>query len=139
VISTIEKVIFLKDVDLFKGISGEEVHHIATITEELEYPPDYSVVTEGESGHALYLIIAGQVQVHIKGQELALLGPKDCFGEMALLDEEPRSATVSALSELHVLRITQSDFFEILTEKPEISRGIIKTLTQRLRETNLKR
>jgi len=138
-ISTIEKVIFLKDVGLFKGISGDEVHHIAEITEEFSHPPQHPVVEEGDSGNSLFLIVSGQVKVHIRDQELATLGPKDCFGEMALLDAEPRSATVTSLTELHLLRITQSDFFEILTEKPEISRGIIKTLTQRLREANLKR
>ena len=137
-ISNIEKVLFLKDVELFAGISGEEIQHIAPITEEVEFPPQHSIFLEGDSGNSLYLIVSGEVRVHLGNQELARLGPKACFGEMALLDAAPRSATVTSLTPLHLLRINQTDFFEILTEKPEISHGIIKTLTQRLRKANKK-
>jgi CRP/FNR family cyclic AMP-dependent transcriptional regulator len=136
VISTVEKVLFLKGVDLFKNIPGEELTHIARITDEVEYGTESTVFAEGDQGDAMYLIVEGNVRVHAGSQQLAELGTKQCFGEMSILDAEPRSASVTALSELILLKIQNSDFGEILNEKPEISQGIIKVLTRRLREAN---
>lgn len=135
-ISTVEKVLFLKGVDLFKSIPGEELSHLAQITDEVEFGPTQTIFHEGEQGDAMYLIIDGRVRVHSGDQVFAELGSKQCFGEMSLLDAEPRSATVTALSELTLLKIQRDDFAEILAEKPEIARGVIQVLTHRLREAN---
>lgn len=135
-ISTVEKVLFLKGVDLFRNIPGEELHHIAEITDELEYTPDETIFNEGEPGDAMYLIVDGAVRVHSGAQVFAELGTQQCFGEMSILDSEPRSASITSLSELTLLKIQRDDFVEILAEKPEISLGIIKVLTNRLREAN---
>jgi CRP/FNR family cyclic AMP-dependent transcriptional regulator len=136
VISTVEKVIFLKGVDLFKSIPGEDLSHIAQITDEIEFGPSQMIFKEGDQGDAMYLIVDGKVRVHSGEQVFAELGQKQCFGEMAILDAEPRSASVTALSDLTLLKIQRDDFTEILAEKPEISQGIIKVLTRRLREAN---
>jgi len=136
VISTVEKVLFLKGVDLFRSIPGEELSHIAQITDEVEYTPEQLVFKEGEQGDAMYLIVDGTVKVHSGDHVFAELGMKQCFGEMAILDAEPRSASITSLSELTLLRIQREDFHEILAEKPEISLGIIQVLTNRLREAN---
>ena len=135
-ISTVEKVLFLKGVDLFRTIPGEDLSHIAQITDEEEYRPEQTVVQEGEHGDAMYLIVDGKVRVHSGDQTLAELGRTQCFGEMSILDAEPRSATVTALTDLTLLKIQREDFKEILAEKPEISQGILKVLTHRLREAN---
>jgi len=100
VISTVEKVLFLKGVDLFRGIPGEELSHIAQITDEVEYSPAQEVFKEGDQGDAMYLIVDGKVKVHSGEQIFAELGMKQCFGEMAILDAEPRSASITALSDL---------------------------------------
>ena len=136
VISTVEKVLFLKGVDLFQGIPGEELSHIAQITDEIEYPSDHTIFGEGDQGDAMYLIVDGEVKVHSGEQIFAELGTKQCFGEMAILDAEPRSASVTTLSDLTLLKIQREDFHEILAEKPEISLGIIQVLNGRLREAN---
>ena len=135
-ISTIEKVLFLKGVDLFRGIPGEDLAHIAQISTEVDYPPNKSIVCENDIGDSMFLIVEGEVRVHSGNQQFAQLGPQEYFGEMSILDSEPRSATVTSTQDLRALRIAQSDFSEILAEKPEISHEIIKTLTQRLREAN---
>ena len=135
-ISTVEKVLFLKGVDLFRGIPGEELSHIAQITDEVEYTPEQTIINEGDQGDAMYLIVDGTVKVHSGPQHLAELGTKQCFGEMSILDSEPRSASITALSDLTLLKIQREDFTEILAEKPEISLGIIQVLTGRLREAN---
>ena len=136
VISTIEKVLFLKGVDLFHNIPGEDLSHIAQITDEVEFNAHEVVVKEGDQGDAMYLIADGKVKVHAGDKILAELSKPQCFGEMSILDEEPRSASVTALSELLLLRILRDDFAEILAERPEISQGIIKVLTRRLRNAN---
>ena len=135
-ISTLEKVLFLKGVDLFQDIPGEELSHIAQITDEVEFAPQQTVFTEGEQGDAMYLIVDGHVKVHSGEQIFAELGPRQCFGEMAILDAEPRSASVTALDELSLLKILREDFHEILAQKPQIALGIIQVLTHRLRDAN---
>ncbi|MEK7704086.1 MAG: cyclic nucleotide-binding domain-containing protein [Myxococcota bacterium] len=137
-ISTVEKILFLKGVDLFRTIPGEDLSRIAQITDEVELRQEEVVVKEGEHGDTLFLIVDGKVRVHSGKRVLAELGRTQCFGEMSILDAEPRSATVTAMTDLTLLKIQREDFTEILAEKPEISQGIIKVLTHRLREANRK-
>ena len=75
-ISTVEKVLFLKGVDLFKNIPGEELTHIARITDEVEYGTESTIFAEGDQGDAMYLIVEGNVRVHAGSQQLAELGTK---------------------------------------------------------------
>lgn len=138
-ISTVEKVLFLKGVGLFRTIPGEDLVHIAQITEVLETAKDVPIFSEGDKGDALYLIVDGKVKVHSQEHVFATLSRSQCFGEMSILDSEPRSATVTSLSELTLLKIAQEDFTDILAEKPEIAIGIMQVLTSRLREANSKR
>jgi CRP/FNR family transcriptional regulator, cyclic AMP receptor protein len=133
-ITTVEKVLFLKSVELFSQIPGEDLAQIALITTEEAREKNEDVVVEGEVGDALYIVLEGRVQVHRKEKAIAELGPRECFGEMALLDASPRSATVTALENLSLLKISREDFQEIMSEKHAISLGIIKVLTRRLRD-----
>lgn len=136
-ISTIEKVLFLKGVDLFRSIASEELATIASIAEIIEIEKDHTIFNEGDKGDAMYLIVRGRVKVHSKTHTLAELDERQCFGEMALLDDnEQRSAAITALTELLLLKIMRDDFIEILSEKSEIAIGVIKVLTRRLREAN---
>lgn len=135
-ISTVEKVLFLKSVPLFREIPGEDLAQIASIADEVEYKGGELVFKEGDIGEAMYLILDGKVRVHRGEKLLVELGEKECFGEMSILDSEPRSASVTALSELDLLKIQREDFYEILAQKSEIAHGIIKVLTHRLREAN---
>ena len=132
-LSTVEKVLFLKSIDLFSQIPGEDLAQVALISTEESRDPSEEIFAEGEAGDALYLVLDGRVRVHRQDRVIAELGERECFGEMALLDAAPRSATVTALVETHLLKISREDFQEILNEKPEIAAGIIKVLTRRLR------
>ena len=133
-LSTVEKVLFLKSIDLFSQIPGEDLAQIALISSEETRDQGDEVFAEGEAGDALYLVIDGKVRVHKQDRVIAELGERECFGEMAILDAAPRSATVTAVSESNLLKITREDFQEIMSEKPEIAMGIIKVLTRRLRD-----
>ena len=134
-ISTVEKVLFLKSIELFSQIPGEDVAQIAQITDEVHYEEGDEIFSEGDAGDTMYFIIDGQVRVHQGGNDIAVLGAREVVGELAVLDSEPRSASISALSALTLLKISRDDFNEILAEKTEIARGIIKELTRRLRIT----
>src|SRR5437016_4908824 len=106
-LSTVEKVLFLKSIDLFSQIPGEELAQLALISTEEAREAGETIVTEGEEGDALYLVVDGKVRVHRQDRVIAELGVRECFGEMALLDFNPRSATVTALSEANLLRISR--------------------------------
>ena len=137
-ISTVEKVLFLKSIDLFRALPSEELAQIAEIAEEHPLGSGELVFAEGEPGDALYLIVEGQVKVHKGEKELVRLGVRDVFGEMAVLDSEPRSASVTSLKDTTLLKIGRDDFRDILQERPEIAMGVMKVLTHRLRETSRK-
>ena len=137
-ISTVEKVLFLKSIDLFRALPSEELAQIAEIAEEQPLAQGDQVFAEGEPGDALFLIVEGKVRVHQGDNELAQMGVRDVFGESSVLDSEPRSATVTALENAVLLRIGRDDFRDILAERPEIAMGVMKVLTRRLRETSKK-
>ncbi|HKB77934.1 MAG TPA: cyclic nucleotide-binding domain-containing protein [Myxococcales bacterium] len=132
-ITTVEKVLFLKSIDLFRGLPGEELATIAEIAEEQPFAAGDPVFAEGEPGDALYLLVEGAVKVHRGGEQLAQLGARDVFGEMAVLDSQPRSASVTVLKDAVLLKIGRDDFRDILQERPEIGMGIIQVLSRRLR------
>ena len=137
-ISTVEKVLFLKSIDLFRALPSEELAQIAEIAEEQAFVAGDPVFAEGEPGDALYLVVEGTVRVHRGDKQLAQLGVRDVVGEMAVLDGEPRSASVTVVKDAALLKIGRDDFRDILTERPEIGMGVIKVLSRRLRETSKK-
>jgi len=131
--STVEKILFLKNAAVFAGVNGEDLAPLARIAEGEVYAPGAMLVREGEPGDALYIIVHGAVAVEHAGRRLARLGPGDSVGEMAVLDNAPRSATARAEEETEVLRIGSEEFYEILHEHVEIAEGVIRVLSQRLR------
>jgi CRP/FNR family transcriptional regulator, cyclic AMP receptor protein len=133
-ITTVEKVLFLKSIDLFRALPGEELAQIAEIAEEQPFAAGEQVFAEGEPGDALYLVVEGAVKVHQGQRQLAHLGVRDVFGEMAVLDSEPRAASVTAVKDAVLLKIARDDFRDILQERPDIGMGVIKVLSRRLRD-----
>jgi CRP-like cAMP-binding protein len=132
-LSTVEKVLFLKSIDLFSQMPGENLAQIALIATEESREPGEEIFLEGEFGDALYLVLTGKVSVHHQDRTIAELGERECFGEMAILDTAPRSATVTALEHTNLLKIPREDFQQVMAEKPEIALGIIRVLSRRLR------
>ena len=133
-IPTLERVLFLRSVDLFRGLDGDELAPVAAIAAEEQREAGEDILREGELGDALYLVVEGQVRIHRGDQGLALLGPRESFGEMALLDPAPRSATVTAETDVTLLKLSEIDFRDLLEEKHQLALGLIRVLTHRLRE-----
>ena len=132
-ISTIERVLFLKSVDLFEQTPSEQLASVAQLAHERCFAKGERLIAEGEEAASLYLIIEGQVRITHKGELVAILGAGECVGEMSLLDSAPRSATVHAQSEVLALCLDQEPFFELLAERAELALSIIALLTRRLR------
>ncbi|MBM7556672.1 Crp/Fnr family transcriptional regulator [Halanaerobacter jeridensis] len=132
---------FLKKLELFNGLSTEELQEIKAIMQEKNYAKNEMIFMEGAEANNFYIILTGLVKVFKtdeQGREktLSLLGNKDFFGEMALLDNNSRSASVQAIDESKIFKISRKKFKRLVTEYPEISLKIIATLSQRLRNSN---
>lgn len=133
--SVLERILFLKKVELFSEINAEDMVEIASIMEEKFYDSEQAIVKEGEVGDSMFIIYSGKVKVEKNGTIVATLGEGECVGEMAILDNSPRSATVKAMEPTMVFQISSDDFFDILQEKPEITKAVFRVLTGRLRRT----
>jgi hypothetical protein len=135
-LSTFEKILFLKSVDLFQRLSNDDLAYLAQIALEVSFDRGDEIILEGEIGDALYILVEGSVEVCKGTMQLAILREKEPFGEMGILDSEPRSATVRALDDLLLLRIDRDAFDALMEERMEIARSVIHVLLQRLRLAN---
>lgn len=131
---TIEKVLILKSVSIFAETPEEILADVASILEELTLHPGESVFKKGDVGQTMYIVVNGLLRVHDGDKTIAFLRTRDVFGELAALDPEPRMATVTAEEETHLFKIRHSVLFELMTERIEVVRGIIRVLCQRLRK-----
>jgi CRP-like cAMP-binding protein len=132
---------FFRKLPLFADLDDRELASIAAVAKSRRYAKDDVVFHADESGDVFCLIREGQVKVTMispEGKEiiLALLGPGDFFGEMALLDDEPRSATVIATEPLDLVTIWRSDFLQILQENFSIARKVLAEISRRLRSAS---
>jgi AAA family ATP:ADP antiporter len=132
-LSTIEKVITLKTVSIFAGTPDEILAEVASLLEEVELREGETIFEKGDAGDCMYIIVDGQVRVHDGGRTLNYLGEGDVFGEMAVLDPEPRLASVTAVEDTRLFRLDQEAFYELMDDQIEVARGIIHVLSQHLR------
>lgn len=124
---------------LFAELDDRELASVAAVAKTRRYAKDEVIFHADESGDIFCLIREGKVKVTMTSPEgkeiiLSILGPGDFFGEMALLDDEPRSATVIAIEPLEVVTIWRSDFLQILSENFSIARKVLAELSRRLRK-----
>lgn len=133
----IEKVMALKTTGIFRESPEDLLLEISSILKEMFYQRGDVIVRKGEIGTCMYIIYSGSVKVHDADFTLATLKNGDFFGELSLLDTEPRSASVTAVDDSLLLRIDQQAFYEIMADRMEVIREIMKILCQRLRNQNL--
>lgn len=131
--STVEKVLILKSVSMFSQTPDHVLAEVADLLEEVEAAENQTIFKQGEPGDSLYVILHGRVRVHDGERLLNYLGERDVFGEMALLDPEPRLASVTALEPTRLFRLGQAPFYALMEERPEVSTGILRVLTRHLR------
>jgi CRP/FNR family transcriptional regulator, cyclic AMP receptor protein len=134
----VEKVLILKSLSIFKDTPEHILADLAPLMEEEEYEQGILIFKEGEIGDCMYIIHQGEVNIHKGGTTLAILKEKEVFGELALLDAEVRSASATTNTDCVLFRIEQEPFYELIDNRPEVARGFIKILCQRLRAQNEK-
>ena len=132
-LSTIEQVLILRTVGLFSHVPDEVLAEVALLLHEMEVKPGETIVRKGETGDCLYILVDGKVRVHDGERTLNHLGEGAVFGEMAVLDAEPRSASVTAVEETRLFRLDQDPLYELMADRIEVARGIIHVLTANMR------
>ena len=132
-LSVIEKVLILKTVDMFGQTPDDVLAEVANLLEDMEVNAGETIFHKGDLGDSMYVIVDGRVRVHDDGRLLNFLEERDVFGEMALLDPEPRLASVTAVEPTRLFRLDQAPFYQLIGERPEVASGIIRVLTRRLR------
>ena len=125
----------LAGVLLFSGCDRKELSQIASLATEIDVPEGKVLAQEGTPGREFYVILDGKAGVAIGGRDVATLGPGDFFGEMALLDQGPRVATVTAETPMEVAVLDPREFSTLVEEHPGVARKILKVLAQRLRDS----
>ena len=132
----LEKVLVLKSLAIFNETPETILSELAPLMQEEEAEAGTVLFREGDVGDCMYIIYKGDVKIHKGSTTLAILQEKDVFGELSLLDSETRSATATANSDCFLFKIDQEPFYELLESRPEIAKGFIKILCQRLRAQN---
>ena len=132
-LSIVDKVIALQDVDLFSAISTEQLAHLATIAEEVTIETGQLVYSRDDPSDALYLVLDGRVRLHRGEAEVSVAAAREVFGAWALFDDAARVASATVADEAHLLRIRREDFLDLLTDHGHITQGIFKALVGRLR------
>lgn len=132
---------FLASTPLFSELTQEALLEIAKITDNKTYREKDVLAKEGEPGYSMFVIVSGEVWVTVRNNlgeeiELAKRGAGDHLGEMAVLSDIPRTATLTALTDVETLEISQEKFEEILLTQPRTSLGIIRELIRRLEESD---
>jgi CRP/FNR family cyclic AMP-dependent transcriptional regulator len=124
----------LAQVPLFKDLSKKHLERIARLTTRLDLPAGKELTKEGEFGHEFLIVLNGQVEVRHGDKVIAERGAGEYFGEIALLDHRPRTATVVAKTPVTVEVIGQREFATMLADEPEVAAQLMSTMAQRLTE-----
>jgi uncharacterized membrane protein len=132
----------LARVPLFKRLEPHELEHLAEEVDQVNYKAGETIFHEHDRGDALYILEEGSVRIWVMDEDvnevtLAELKPGDFFGELAVLDRGERSSSATALTDIHLHRLSSDDFQKFLMEHPDISIDVICEIAARMRQTNL--
>lgn len=129
-----EKLIFLQKTELFAELPLEKIESICDVAHEAIFPAEHTLFEEGEDGDSLYLLVDGEICIIKADTEVLSINENGyCFGEVALIDDKPRSATIKTTVPTHLLRIKRHDFYQALSREPLIGRGIFRVLNNKIR------
>ncbi len=129
----------IKNISLFEGLPDEELQAISDLAVTRQYPRNTLIICEGDYSDSLYIVLSGKVKVYLNDEEgkevtLNIQGEGEYFGELAMLDDAPRSASVITLEETRLAVVSKSAFDECLENNPRIALTVIRGLARRLRE-----
>ncbi|MBA2449830.1 MAG: cyclic nucleotide-binding domain-containing protein [Chloroflexi bacterium] len=135
-LTTIEKLLFLRAIPTFQPVETEALRSLAELFAVQRYATGDVIFVEGEWGDRLYIVTEGQIVISSGGRDVIRLGPRHYFGEMALFDGEPRSATATAVQETTLLSLDRDAFYRLGRRSPDVLVGVIHVLSRRLRDAN---
>lgn len=126
---------------LFQGVAQDTITELTYSLQPTRFPPGHNIFREGDAGDRLYIIIDGKVKIGRHSPDgrdnlLAIMGPADMFGELALFDPGPRTSTVTTLTDLHALAVDRTALTHWIRSHPEIAEQLLRVLARRLRRTN---
>jgi CRP-like cAMP-binding protein len=127
-LTTIEKVIFLKSVDIFEHATIEQLGRIAGLTEEVHFKPGEIIFEEGQPGDAFYLLLSGQVFIEKNGNPLREMKEKEAFGTLEVLDFHPRAVTAKAVDQVRALKLNGQEFHDLLSLDIEMVEAVFRML-----------
>lgn len=128
-----DKVELMHSVPLFSGLTDHELERVSSLADILDLPKDRVIMTQGQLGWEMFVLVTGSAHVVRDGQSLGEVGPGEVLGEIALLDGGPRTATVTLSQPSRLLVLARREFGELMDEFPEIRLRILETVVHRLR------
>jgi CRP-like cAMP-binding protein len=126
----------LSTVPMFQTMKVRQIRGLVSASKERDFPAGHFIVNRGDMGLGFYLILDGEVQVRRGSRTLATLGAGQFFGEMSLIDKQPRSADVVSTKPTKCLVLSQWEFWGYVADTPEVLRGVLQEMARRLRQTN---
>jgi CRP/FNR family transcriptional regulator, cyclic AMP receptor protein len=137
-LSSFDRLLFVRKVSIFQELRDDFLVRLASAMKELSFPAGHTIVSQGEEGRSLYILVSGRVKVHTGDRELARLEQGKCFGEMSVFDAEPRSASITTLEACECLELSQQQLYEAIEETSGLAINIIRMLSRRTRDLNEK-
>jgi len=132
-LTVVEKVIFLQEVDVFSEVPTEQLAYLAAIAEEEIFSQGELIYREQDPAEAMYLVVEGKVRLHRGSLDITVADPGDPFGTWALFDDEPRVSAATVLEEARLLRLNKEEFVDLLADNVGITQGVLKALVKRMR------
>ena len=126
------KVEALRRAPLFDGLSKKELGQLARVSEDMEIEPGQALTRQGDTGQEFFVIVDGTIDVAVDGESIGERGGGDFVGEIALLEDIPRTATVTAKTPLRVFVLTRQDFRRLVDDNPNVERKVMQALARRL-------
>jgi CRP-like cAMP-binding protein len=130
----VEKVMALEAVELLRNLSPQQLARIASIAREVKYPPDKLILVPTRPADALYVVVDGAVEVSRNAETLVTAHQNEVLGAWALFDEDPLLVTARTIEDTRLLRIAREDFYDLLSDNPEITAAIFSTLVKRFQK-----
>jgi CRP-like cAMP-binding protein len=126
----------LQQVPLFAACSRKDLQLVARRAEDVKVTAGKTLISEGETGHEFFVILDGTARVSRQGRKIAILGPGDAFGELALLERAPRNSTIVAESDMELVVLGQREFAGLIDEVPGFARKLLAGMAKRLRDAD---
>ncbi|MCH7690778.1 MAG: cyclic nucleotide-binding domain-containing protein [candidate division Zixibacteria bacterium] len=132
-LTVVEKVVLLQNVDVFSEVPAEQLTYLASIAEEIDCLAGDVIFRENDPADALYLVLDGKVGLKRDGKEIKQAGSQTAFGTWALFDDETRVVTATVIENARLLKIDRGEFVDLLADNVQVTQGVLKMLVKRVR------